>query len=326
LKEFVHEFLLARGLNPKQAATVGDDLIAAELEGKNTHGLGKLILIDSIMKERRGEPEIVKSLGCTEVIDGRREFGQIAGQLAVNRAVALAQRHGVGVVALTNIARYARLTFLGEQMAALGCVGIIMNDAGPAAVAPFGGGTAIMGTNPLCFAFPGNPELIIDFSTSRQPWATIRQAMLEGRPLPANTFLDEAGQETTDPQHAEAVRAFDAAKGSALCTAIEMLCGGLVAGVVGTDVESQYELGSLIIALDPTSFAGRDVLTKAVSELRSQFESSIGSPALPGDGARSRRLSALLAGHVEIADNLWSELESLHAGNEASVTISKKTD
>jgi L-2-hydroxycarboxylate dehydrogenase (NAD+) len=326
LKEFVHEFLLARGLSTEQAATVGDDLIAAELEGKKTHGLGKLVLIDSIIKERRGEPEIVKSFGCTEVIDGRREFGQIAGQWAVTRAAALAQRHGVGVVALTNIARYARLTFLGEQMAGLGCVGIIMNDAGPAAVAPFGGGSAIMGTNPLCFAFPGNPELIIDFSTSRQPWGTIRQAMLEGCPLPGNTFLDETGQETTDPKHAEAVKAFDAAKGSALCTAIEMLCGGLVAGVVGTNVESQYDLGSLIIALDPSSFAGRDVVTKAVSELRSQFAGSIGSPALPGDGARSRRLNALSAGRVEIADDLWSELQSLYAGNKLSMTINKQTD
>lgn len=57
--------------------------------------------------------------------------------------------------------------------------------------------------------------------------------MLEKRPLPEGCFYDKEGKETTDPDMAEAVKAFGGPKGFALCYAIEILTGAFVGCKMG---------------------------------------------------------------------------------------------
>lgn len=325
LKSTVHSFLKSRRLSDAHALLIADDLIEAELEGKVTHGLGKLFLIDDLMAARQGSPVVTRKYGSVELIDARRELGQIAGQLACERAVALASMNGVGVVAIANMARYARLSFLGRKVADAGLVGIIANDAGPSAVAPAGGSDPILGTNPMCFAFPSEPPLIIDFTTSERPWGAIRQALLSGESLPARAFIDADGNDTTDPNAANAVRAFGGVKGYALCLALELLCGGLVTGIVGTEVNSEYELGSLVVALLPSAFGTHDI-ADVVQRMRTQLTGSRGAPRVPGDSAHARRNERTRSGTVEVADTTWQSLLQMINGGGRVLDVSNKTN
>lgn len=325
LTSTVHSFLKSRGLTDEHAALLTRDYIDAELEGKTTHGLGKLVLIDELLRARQGSPVVKQTHGAIEIIDARRELGQIVGKLACDRAVALARSNGVGIVGITNMARYARLAFLGNLVAEAGLVALVTNGAGPAAVAPPGGTDPVLGTNPICFAFPGDPPLIVDFTTSKRPWGAIRQAMLSGATLSPGAFIDVDGNDTTDPEAANAVRAFGGAKGYSLCLAIELLCGGLLTGIVGTDVQSEYELGGLVVAFLPSAFGTHD-MSSVVQRLRTQIANSRGTARMPGDGARSRRLANVKAGTVEIEDTTWRSLLAMISSGSQVLNVSNKTN
>jgi LDH2 family malate/lactate/ureidoglycolate dehydrogenase len=325
LTETVEEILRSRGLSDADVAVVGRDLIGAELEGKHTHGLGKLFLLDELLKARQGCPVVKQSFGAVEVIDARRELGQISGKFGADRAVELASKWGIGVVSIVNSARYARLSFLGNMIAEAGQVGVIANDAGPAAVVPYGGLDPVLGTNPLCFAFPGDPALIVDFSTAVAPWGAIRQAILAKGSLPLGAFIDESGRETTDPEAAAAVRAFGSAKGYALCLALELLCGGLLTGIVGTDVNSEYDLGNLIIAFNPSAFSTVD-MGAVVERLRAQILSSRGSARVPGDRAQKVRAEREASGELWVDEAVWTALVRMSKGGDGDLAVSNKTN
>ena len=326
VEEVVNQILTTRGYKRKDVEFLCADYIDAELEGKSTHGLGKLVLLDQLTKERQGKPKVARRFGNVEVIDAKRELGQLAARYGVERAAKLCRRGGVSAIAIVNMARYARLSFVGELIADAGLVGIVMNDAGPAAVTPYGGGTAVLGTNPVCFAFPAKPNVIIDFSTAARPWGSIRQALLTGTKLPAGAFLDADGNECDDPALVMAVKPFDGPKGYALCVAIELTCGGMLTGIVGTDVRDEYDLGTLITCFNPEAFGGNMMVSGSVAALRDQVAKSIGKARLPGDGSRARQSKARAAGVVTVSAQLWEQLQSMATGGTSKIDINNKTN
>ena len=150
------------------------------------------------------------------------------------------------MVGMVNFSRFGRLDPNGRMLANQSLVGIILNSVGPPAVSPYDGGDPMLGTNPICLAFPtANGPLVFDFSTGASIWGEIRQATLENRRLPDDVFLAEDGDFTTDPKEAAAVVPFGGPKGYALCLALEILSGALVTARMGPKVESQYDIGFL---------------------------------------------------------------------------------
>jgi L-2-hydroxycarboxylate dehydrogenase (NAD+) len=332
LRALVANALKTMGVGTADAAIIADDLIEAEEEGKSTHGLGKLFVIDEALAKRTGNPEIVKLTSVAAVIDGKGELGQVAATFAVKRLIALARGSGIGIVALRNISRYGRLSPYGRQIAAEGFVGIVMNGGGPPAVAPYGGIDPVLGTNPICFAFPQEGEpLIADFSTAERVWGEIRQAMLAGTQLPENAFIDETGQFTRDPARANAVLPFGAHKGYALGLALEILTGALTGAEVGTAVKTPYDLGYLFIAIDPSLLASGEVFRKSVSNLVDDIEASRPrTPGTkvraPGSQSRDRRKSTRAAGVLDVADDMLDKLRRLANGERGILGATARTD
>ena len=174
-----------RGITGDSANFMINDFIEAELDGHSSHGLSKFLLIDAALDKRENHFELTKEVGNYAVIDGHKDLGHVAGMYCVDKAVELAAKHGNSIVALKNASRYSRVKPFAKRIAEHGYVGIIMNNGGPAAVAPYGGTTPIFGTNPICFAFPSNDEepYLFDFSTSkkgmgRNPAGNSRKAFL----------------------------------------------------------------------------------------------------------------------------------------------------
>ena len=148
-----------------------------------------------------------------------------------------------------------------------------MNNAGPAAVTPYGGITPILGTNPICFGFPSknNEPYLFDFSTSKCVWGEIRQSKLENKNLPENCFLDEDGKFTQDPDKANTIIPFGVAKGFALCYAIEILASAFTGAKVGLQVEDVYDLGFTFIALSPEMFGDIEEFKNKLKLILFQF-------------------------------------------------------
>ena len=176
--------LEVRGLANSHATLVADDFLKAELEHKTTHGLGKFLLLDSILKERGGPPHTTIDSSTFALLDARQDLGQIGAKMCMDLLKTKTENAGIAMVGMINYSRVGRLDPYGRMLADDGLVGIVMNGGGPPAITPHDGIDPILGTNPICLAFP-TPDgpLVMDFSTGASPWGEIRQATLEGRPL-----------------------------------------------------------------------------------------------------------------------------------------------
>lgn len=276
IKKLMKEALTIRGLDDYYSNFIINDYIEAELEEKPSHGLSKFLLIDEALSQVEGKLEIVKEYCNYAKINGHKQLGHISGLYCVDKAINLAKKHGNSIVALTNASRYSRIKPFAQKIAEEGYIGIIVNNGGPSAVTPYGSATPILGTNPICFSFPSNnsKSYIFDFSTSKKVWAEIRQAILEKRQLPNDSFLDSSGNITTNPNDADAVLPFGGAKGYALCYAIEILTGAFVGAKMGKNVDNEYDLGFLFIVLSPNMFTDIETFKNDIDVLASDIKNS----------------------------------------------------
>ena len=319
--------LQVRGVTSEDAALLADDFLEAELDNKPTHGLGKFLLMDGLLATRGGPPRKTFESGAFALVDARKELGQIAAARCIYILKEKVKHSGVAMVGMVNFSRFGRLYPYGRMLADEGVVGMIMNGGGPPAVSPYGGVEAMLGSNPLCFAFPtSDGPLVIDFGTGASVWGEIRQATLENRGLPDNMFLDQDGRFTTDPEAAAAVIPFGGAKGYALCVAVEILAGALVTAKMGPKVESQFDIGFLAIGIDPGLFGVQNAMKTQVHELVSTIRGSrpregITAVHVPGDRARLHREQAESEGAIDVADDTWSGLLRMEGGLPSDMTI-----
>lgn len=276
LQNMMFDALKLRNVDDEVAQFMIDDYIEAELSNQSSHGLSKFLLLDASLENIEGDIVIEKEVGNYAKVNGKKNLGHYAGVLCVDKVMELAREHGNGIVALSNASRYSRVKPFARRIAENGYIGIVMNNGGPAAVAPYGGTTPIFGTNPICFAFPSknSSSYVFDFSTSKKVWAEIRQAILEKRELPDDSFFDANGSITKDPQCAEAVMAFGGAKGYALCYAIEIMTGAFVGSKMGQQVNDEYDLGFLFMALSPDMFSDKESFMNEIDNLAKEVRSS----------------------------------------------------
>jgi uncharacterized oxidoreductase len=132
------------------------------------------------------------------------------------------------------------------------------------AVAPWRGGDARFGTNPVTIAIPGpspGRPIIADMATSRIAMGKVRVARNKGETLIAgDDLLDQEGQPTTDPavmyqQPRGALITFGEHKGYALAFICEMLAGAVGgSGTMRPEHQDRHEStnGMLMVVIDPS--------------------------------------------------------------------------
>lgn len=267
------------GLDGAIAAVVAEILVEADLLGYDTHGLqfapAYLADIEAGRTTVSGEPEILNDNGGSLLLDGRR----LPGQWVVIRALAMARerigQHPVVTIAMRRsqniscLATYVRRAANGGQLALL-----TTSSPGNAVVAPHGGRTPLLSTNPFAIGIPtdGAP-ILIDTSASATTNRRIERAQRAGERLPQPWLVDNTGHPSDDPEviRAEPPGAILPAgglemghKGFALALFVEALTSALAgqgraAGANATPGE-EPALGSNIFLqlIDPVAFGGID--------------------------------------------------------------------
>lgn len=331
IKNMMADALKLRNIDKEVARFMIDDYIEAELSGQTSHGLSKFLLLDAALDNIEGDIVVEKEMGNYIKINGGKNLGHYAGLVCINKVLVLAEHYGNGIVALNNAGRYSRLKPFARKIAEQGYIGIVMNNGGPAAVAPYGGTTPIFGTNPLCFAFPSrNPQpYVFDFSTSKKVWAEIRQAILEKRDLPEDSFYDADGNITKDPQKADAVMAFGGAKGYALCYAIEILTGAFVGGKMGQKVNNEYDLGFLFIALSPDMFSETNRFLDEIDNLANEVRVSRSICAekkvyVPGEMTAEILQKNKSTARIQIDSEILDRIKSMSISLEGGIASNNK--
>ena len=251
------------GYEPEEARILADHVIDAALCGYEYSGLPKLLNVaeHSRFKAPRSPMRVLQETGVSVLFDGGNQSGMLAMYHATRAAIERAQEHGVALVGVNNIWMSGRSAYYVEMAARAGLIGIHTVAAHPM-VAPLGGATAALGTNPIAFGFPmdGDP-LVIDLGTSAFMGTDLQFRERLGIPLPEGVAIDEHGRPTTDAAAARrgALRPFGGHKGYALALAMHAL-GVLCSG--GADKENT---GYLFIAFKPDLFVPLEDYRRALA-------------------------------------------------------------
>lgn len=285
-----------RGLGgpEEEAQLLADHLVAANLAGHDSHGVGMLPEYERSLREGGLvlglRPQVVADTGVVVTLDARRGLGQVAAYDAMTLGVSRAAQHGAAVVALRNTHHVGRIGHWAEQCAAAGFASVhVVSVPGDAYVVPHGGSDGRLGTNPWCAAFPrpGADPVLADFATSHLSLGKTRVAHAEGRPVAPGTLLDAQGRPTTDPgamwrEPRGALLSTGEHKGSALSVLAELLAGAMAGGGVSCAETAAEHRGirnaMLSVIIDPAAFGTTDTHDQAQALL-----SWVGaSPPRPG--------------------------------------------
>lgn len=275
LHAFIQAIFRHMGSEEQEARLVADHLIAANLAGHDSHGIG---MIPSYVRsfsqghlQINRHAKVVKDAGAVVTLDGDCAFGQVAAHEAIALGIEKARQYGIAAVALHNSHHIGRIGYWAEQCADAGFVSVhFVNVVGIPMVAPFHGRDSRFGTNPFCAVFPRKNDfpLLLDYATSAIAFGKTRVAWHKGEPVALGCLIDADGAPTTDPAVMQesplgSLLTFAQHKGYALAAMCEIL-GGALSGGKTTHEESLQDSADAIIncmttiILNPALFGAPD--------------------------------------------------------------------
>ncbi|GAA1118539.1 Ldh family oxidoreductase [Kitasatospora arboriphila] len=321
--------LAGAGFPARTAAATADDLVAAELTGRPSHGL--LRVPEYLAEAAAGRlapaarPRVRRTGPTTSLLLGADAPGaEVRRRLVaeLSRAADL----GPVVVGLRGAGHLGGLAPLGREVAERGLVllGFVNFRGAGARVAPAGGTAGVWATNPVLLACPAppGPPLVVDMSTSAAAEGAVRSALLAGRPVPPDLLTGPDGRPVTDPALLYTEPALAALlllggaaehKGHALAALVEVLAGA-VAGAGHAARPRGAGNGGLFVAF-PVDALGRSAA--AVGREAARLEAHLravptvrGRPAarLPG---RAPAGPAGTPDTLTVPAALWAELCAL---------------
>jgi uncharacterized oxidoreductase len=242
LTRAIAALVAAGGSNAREAQLVAGNLVEANLQGHDSHGIGMVpryiaaLLEGGLHANRRVSVKL--DAGALLTLDGNAGYGQVVGKEAMELAVPRARQHGTCVMVLGNAHHLGRIGAWAEMAVAEGLVAIhFVNVISHARVAPYAGADARFGTNPVCIGIPlpGEPPLMLDFATSAVAQGKMRVAHNKGEMVADGLLIDDKGNPTNDPRYVVvppwgALLTTGAHKGYGLSVVCELLGGALSGG------------------------------------------------------------------------------------------------
>ena len=320
------------GVPKADANLVADLLVDANLTGFDSHGVIRIPIYVKGIKMGAVKPgaeiKIVSETPSTAVIDGGWNLGQVVAKYAMKVCIEKARKGVVGLVTARNSHHIGRLNTYAEMAMAQDMIGIAsVNSA--SYVAPFGGKSKQLGTNPLCFAIPSGeePPMILDMATSVWARGKIMVYLARGEELPEEIFMDPEGNPTTDPSwytKGGILRTLGGEiagyKGFGLSLLVEILTGALTEGGVSNSEEYRSRPfyggnGIFMMAIDVGQITNLDDFKKRVDGLLRTVKNSPTAPGydeilIPGEPER-RKKEKLLREGIFVEDQTWNDLASL---------------
>jgi L-2-hydroxycarboxylate dehydrogenase (NAD+) len=216
-----------RHFNPDECRAAAKFSAYASWHGIRTHNAIKALhLDDHFGSKSKGcvpNAKIEKratGFAASQIWNANRKLGQATAYEAMEAAIAMADKYGIGQVSVDNAFHYLWGGGYVMEAAQKGYIAYTNCTAALAEVVPFMGKYPTLGTNPHSWGFPtteaiGFP-LVIDWATSVVAMGRVQQFQREGTQLPPDAAVDNSGQMTTDPNQVAALTTFGKHKGYGL--------------------------------------------------------------------------------------------------------------
>ena len=312
------------GLDPEDADGLAGLLLDSELRGHPDHGVAALGLLIRLYSDGTLNPRprarVLRESDGALLLDGDRGCGPAQPARAMRWCIERArERKGMAVAAVRNwqliaAGPYARIA------AEAGLIGFACTNFN-ALVAPPGGRTAVLGTNPLAYGLPAHrhPPVVFDVATTVVAMQKVRVAAEKGESMPAGLIFDRLGLPTTDP--AAFLEGGSLAplgspqaphKGFGLALLIDVLSGVLSGAGFAQGVATDAP-GNFLWALDLEAFLPRAEFLARIDALVDQIKQGDRAPGVeelvvPGELGDRRHRTLTAAGAVALEPAGWQIL------------------
>jgi uncharacterized oxidoreductase len=331
LTDFAFRLLSSGGIGNEEAALIATSLVDANLRGHDSHGVMRIPSYLGFLDKGEavaGAPlTALRESASVFVGDASWGFGQTQAQRLTRKLIEMARAGGVAIGTLIHSCHVGRLGEYCEMAAEAGLVSMMMvnTHGNTRRVAPPGGKSPRLGTNPLAIGAPapGGP-LILDFGTSATAEGKVRVKRIAGQLCPDGWLLDCEGQPTNDPHSLYgnppgSIRPMggdQSYKGFGLGLMIEILAGALSGGVCIREVPIT-PLGNCVfmLVIDPAHVGGAEHFASEVAGLTEFVRDcptidGATEILLPGDPER-KTLIERQANGIPLDDGNWRELVKL---------------
>ena len=315
LVEWAERVFVTAGVPVDVARVVADCLVRADLMGVSSHGVSRMAIylkrLDLGLVSTAASPRVIRESPSTLLVDAGEGFGHPAAVWTAHRCVEKARPTGATVAGIVNSTHFGMAGYYAEIIAEAGMVGLATTNTSPR-MAPWGAMDALMGTNPLAIAVPGDAgeSIVLDMATSVAALGKITEAAAQLRTIPDGWALDAEGRPTTDPAAAlkGTVLPIAGPKGSGLAFMLDILAGVLTGGCFGAQVGSLYRdfstperCGHFLAALDVEAFLPLDAFRDRIAYYADAFKACRPQPGvdevfLPGEIERRRERAGRLNG------------------------------
>ncbi len=202
LKDFSQEVFEKMGYTKDEAAIITDVLLTSDLYGIESHGMQRMVRYYKSIKNGKlimgAEKEIVHETPISAVIDGHNGTGQLLAHYAMTLAIEKAKKSGIGIVTVRNSNHFGIAGYYAKMACKEGLMGFTTTNS-EAIVVPTFGRLAMIGTNPLAFAFPAEPcDFCFDASTSVVTRGKVEVYNKKGAPLPEGWAVNSEGKVDSD--------------------------------------------------------------------------------------------------------------------------------
>ena len=290
MQQVLHRLFLKYGFPEARARTLAEVHTESTLDGVNSHGIDRVpAFIDYVRKglvRIDAEAECQATFASIERWDGHSASGVLNAIRCTDRSVALAQTHGMGLVALRNTNHWMRGGTYGWRAARAGCIAILFTNTTPNMPA-WGGKDSRTGNNPLIIAIPRpGGHVVLDMALSQFAFGKISAYQLRGEKLPFPGGWDEAGELSTDPATIlanERGLPIGYWKGSALSMVLDMLATLLAAGNSSYRIGqrgSETDVSQVYLCISPAIFSDQHLQHRLLQEIIDYTHS--GPPLHPG--------------------------------------------
>jgi len=228
LKDLCQRAFDRLGVAQQDARITADVLVAADLRGISSHGVGHLRryvrgLQTGVMIARPAEhlvsplvsggvtplvsggvtPPVSSGVtqdATTAVIDAGGGMGPPVAWRAMQRAIEMARASGAGFVAVRNSNHFGIAGYYAMMALEHDCIGLTMTNAN-AFVVPTFGRNALLSTNAIALAAPADQErpFVLDMSTTAAAYGKLEINDRLEKPIPLGWATDEHGAATDDP-------------------------------------------------------------------------------------------------------------------------------
>ena len=318
--------LTAHGADGWIARAVADAVRKAEAVGNRICGLYYLESYCQQLKsgrvDGRVEPAVTRPKPGVVEVDAGYGFAQPAFACGLPEAVAAARENGTASLAICHAHTCTSLGYFTAQIARAGLIGLGLTNASPI-VAPPGGKSRVIGTNPIAFSVPdgqGGIAMQFDQSTTTVALGKITLAKAAGEKIPEGWAVDVDGVPTTDPEAALAgsLVSMGGYKGWGFGLMAELLAAGMTGGTVSRNVAPlkaptgpPHDLGQYYLLLDPD-----------VSGLFFNRMAQVAEGVSLDSGARMPGQNTRPAERVDVPDSLWETATSLAELNPGAASSS----